>query len=436
MKELIETNSSAPQSWIMQAFIHGDCNGFNDCQHANWYFAPWHRSYLYYFEKLIQHFSENPNFALPYWDWSSTISVPSQFYGDGNPLDDNISIQSNCPDAPPAGRGVPEGARFNYAQLNAYVGAGRVEEIQSNPDYKSYLGSGSKEPGAGELEETPHNFVHRWVGGEDSGKSSNMVQTFSPLDPIFWMHHCNVDRLYSDWLGRDGHNYPNDSEWTEKSFNNFYDADGNQVGGNFTCGDTVNSTVMGYIYDTDKLSNLSRLLPLRTLPSKPQVIDSVVASKSSIKENLLTFETDTPLRRRPRSLLGATAVGAPNYVVRLRIEGVKIPKRQDTGVFIFLGSGITPETPISAPGFVDNFTFFEGGSGSDSKSQDHKHKKNVILNATKAVKRLYGNADLPEDTTLPVSIVTRSLFGDRDASATVEEIQPDRIKIEIVDLNG
>ena len=60
----------------------------------------------------------------------------------------------------------------------------------------------------------------------------------------------------------------------------------------------------------------------------------------------------------------------------------------------------------------------------------------MVLNATEAVKRLYGNTNLPESNTLPVSIVTRSLFGNSDAFATVEEIQPDRVQIDIVDLNA
>ena len=37
-----------------------------------------------------------------------------------------------------------------------------------------------------------HNRVHRWVGG-------NMVSAASPNDPIFWLHHANIDRLWVTW---------------------------------------------------------------------------------------------------------------------------------------------------------------------------------------------------------------------------------------------
>jgi tyrosinase len=37
-----------------------------------------------------------------------------------------------------------------------------------------------------------HNLVHRWVNG-------TMVLMASPNDPVFWLHHCNIDRLWGDW---------------------------------------------------------------------------------------------------------------------------------------------------------------------------------------------------------------------------------------------
>lgn len=40
-----------------------------------------------------------------------------------------------------------------------------------------------------------HNLVHRWVGGD-------MLSGTSPNDPVFWLHHCNVDRLWWSWQTR------------------------------------------------------------------------------------------------------------------------------------------------------------------------------------------------------------------------------------------
>ena len=42
---------------------------------------------------------------------------------------------------------------------------------------------------------TMHNRVHLWVGG-------SMSPISSPNDPIFFLHHCNVDRMFADWWNR------------------------------------------------------------------------------------------------------------------------------------------------------------------------------------------------------------------------------------------
>ncbi|BCS28232.1 uncharacterized protein APUU_61280S [Aspergillus puulaauensis] len=41
-----------------------------------------------------------------------------------------------------------------------------------------------------------HNNIHWWAGGEGGHMSQIPVATF---DPIFWLHHCNIDRLFAIW---------------------------------------------------------------------------------------------------------------------------------------------------------------------------------------------------------------------------------------------
>ena len=42
------------------------------------------------------------------------------------------------------------------------------------------------------VESNLHNVVHRWAGG-------TMGMMTSPNDPVFWLHHCNIDRLWAVW---------------------------------------------------------------------------------------------------------------------------------------------------------------------------------------------------------------------------------------------
>jgi tyrosinase len=52
------------------------------------------------------------------------------------------------------------------------------------------------------LEGMPHNLVHNCIGGVgplDPGPYGNMTNFLSPVDPIFFLHHANMDRLWDVW---------------------------------------------------------------------------------------------------------------------------------------------------------------------------------------------------------------------------------------------
>ena len=48
------------------------------------------------------------------------------------------------------------------------------------------------------LETLPHNPVHNLIGGAMG------AVTVSPRDPIFWLHHANIDRLWAAWCNAGG----------------------------------------------------------------------------------------------------------------------------------------------------------------------------------------------------------------------------------------
>jgi tyrosinase len=80
------TDFSDPTSWRYLANIHGvDLRElplsswprgatWNECQHNSWFFLPWHRIYLHYFEQIVRQTIVNlggpDDWALPYWDYS------------------------------------------------------------------------------------------------------------------------------------------------------------------------------------------------------------------------------------------------------------------------------------------------------------------------------------------------------------------------------
>lgn len=54
--------------------------------------------------------------------------------------------------------------------------------------------------------ETPHNTIHTSIGG--SGGSMSSIST-AAHDPIFWFHHCNIDRYFYNWMIRVTNNFSN-----------------------------------------------------------------------------------------------------------------------------------------------------------------------------------------------------------------------------------
>jgi tyrosinase len=64
-----------PQNWFRNAFVH-----FMDCPHGNRWFYVWHRGYLGLLEQTIRKLSGDPDFALPFWDWSYLPRIPDEMF--------------------------------------------------------------------------------------------------------------------------------------------------------------------------------------------------------------------------------------------------------------------------------------------------------------------------------------------------------------------
>ena len=191
--------TSDPLSWYAQAKIHN-----SHCPHFNWFFLPWHREYLLRFEEIVREIAHDPSFNLPFWDWNTNRQIPLSFWGSDNPLDPgNLNFQPFA-DADPE----LESLLSAYGNKRTLT---QTDVVGNDIDFSlSRLGSnvlqartfvllGSRpatslhdQPGASFLEGSLHNPVHGDVGGQ-------MNAFFSPLDPIFWLHHANVDRLWTLW---------------------------------------------------------------------------------------------------------------------------------------------------------------------------------------------------------------------------------------------
>ena len=205
MQALPYTN---PCSWQYQAAIHGttlpdNLLAWNTCQHSNNFFWSWHRMYLYWWEKIIRNMSGDPNWALPYWNWSnlSERQLPYMFRD-----------QIGAPELYDANRG----SGWNTA------GAGGAALPSGDVDTSAGFAYSAFYSAQAQLQSVPHNMVHDDIGG-DMGSILTAA-----LDPIFYLHHANMDRLWDEWLAQGGRADPvSDSSWTNQGPFTFFDVDNN-----------------------------------------------------------------------------------------------------------------------------------------------------------------------------------------------------------------
>jgi tyrosinase len=121
-------------------------------------------------------------------------------------------------------------------------------------------------------ERNPHNRVHDQIGG-----AMGSVPT-APSDPIFWVHHCNVDRYWAAWLAA-GRNMPSQRDvlfWKERFV---YDLEGSW---SLTVREMNRTEDLGYRYDNVQFPVAPRNAFLPSLPAAVATGSNNVAAAISL----------------------------------------------------------------------------------------------------------------------------------------------------------
>ena len=283
-----------PRSGEFQAAIHAKLkprtpppgSSWNQCQHDSWFFLPWHRMYLFFFERIVRSFvvaqGGPADFALPYWNYElpGNATLPTAFLtpaflpdGTPNPLHESAGRRDQ---ALAAG-----GSLSATAISSANAMASTVFTALAGPSFGGPpVGPAHFGQSSGLLESRPHNAVHNQIGGNASGAgcSAALMSSFecAALDPIFWLHHANIDRLWNVWLSTPGNALPVDKTWLSQSFP-FHDENGDPV--SVQVADVLDSTSdLGYVYDTLPNFSLPVVPPPPSPPAPPQLIAATAAA--------------------------------------------------------------------------------------------------------------------------------------------------------------
>jgi hypothetical protein len=296
-------------------------------------FLSWHRYFLLHLERLLQ--SKVPGVMIPYWDWTDpALLMTDTFLGPNGDVTGVVrrgyfaatapGVGANTTPAPAwwpaglAGWNLPSTYTINGGQ---WVGPLRrrvstpgtlpsATDLRNTLDRTTYSAfQRTLENGNGLVSGNQmHNGMHGWLGGSGSAGDGHMSHPdASPHDPFFYLHHCNIDRLWAMWQA-DGHasDYPTSGGAVGHHRNDImYPWIGNEpgFGTNVTIGaiampdfsalgvqrnvDTLDHRALGYTYDTlpivgielDRSGSMTGVTPDPMTTGAPTVSKWVAATR-------------------------------------------------------------------------------------------------------------------------------------------------------------
>jgi tyrosinase len=157
-------------------------------------FLPWHRAYIKYWELAMR--DQDQNAVLPWWRWYG--GFPAAFNtpnvgGNPNPL---YKAHISRPNAnPPINR-----------DTRRFPGQGVSLSLPTSSDIAALYNITQFQQFSNQLEGI-HDRIHGWTGGISGGVGGDMgTVATAAYDPIFWSHHCMIDRVWYIWQLRNGVN--------------------------------------------------------------------------------------------------------------------------------------------------------------------------------------------------------------------------------------
>ncbi|KAL3694758.1 hypothetical protein R1sor_008409 [Riccia sorocarpa] len=279
--------ASDPRSLMQQGRIHcAYCTGsfthdglsaaanFTIDIHFNWLFLPWHRTFVYFHERILQKLLNDETFSLHFWNFDNgadaTNSTQVETEGCFKPghfvpriynnnststFDSNRSNRTLVPYIV-ADLSIP-GAEFfplipvrvadeavprNREAMRIGMERGTIPRDFFGVTFKYGDVRIVNVTSAGSLEFQPHSSMHRWIGG------GILLPGTAAFDPMFYTFHANFDRLWHIWMetGDNRKLQPTDPDWLDAEFL-FWDE--NQVLRRVKVRDTLSIGDLGYSYE-------------------------------------------------------------------------------------------------------------------------------------------------------------------------------------------
>lgn len=328
-----------PRSWFFMGSVHGIPPSFpnipaagqfwDQCQHQSWFFLPWHRGYITAFEAVVaaevEALGGPTEWALPYWNYSQDLAE--------NPNARRLPVAFRDQTKADGTRNFLFSRRrlvFNgdfglTDQVVDLSALGFSSFTNTVPGIPSGFGGPVTgfNPGGGDngaLEMVPHNVIHVEIGGFMQDPRT------AAFDPIFWLHHCNIDRLWEEWRQDPTHADPTAPTWLTGQQFNMHDGTGQPF--TFTSQEVLDTTQVlhGFLYDT---------IPAPTPISDTDTDDTEMVAMGSSRDPELAGASTEPVQLtdtltratvsmdKEVELVGSTEAAGQERRVYLELQGIK-----------------------------------------------------------------------------------------------------------------
>ncbi|GAM89119.1 hypothetical protein ANO11243_071540 [Dothideomycetidae sp. 11243] len=213
----------------------GNGGGIGYCTHGSILFPTWHRPYMALFEQIVwekaqyiatlypasqqdTYVAAAETLRIPFWDWTMqvgfpqivntttlTINTPTGQQTIANPLYSyTIPDTSGMPNITPNGEKAytvrNDGANKTLTMQASSFHSNMYQLMSRKSDFLHFADAGIPQhhfgigppPSLGPLSmESQHNNIHMSVG------QTMADLTIAAFDPVFWLHHANVDRIFA-----------------------------------------------------------------------------------------------------------------------------------------------------------------------------------------------------------------------------------------------
>ena len=393
-KDAVRTMSNLqddPRSWRFQANMHDERDAeenadWRKCEHGTWHFFTWHRMYIHYFEDILRKYANSDSLRLPYWPWEQPgqRGLPEEFRREFEP--DGVTRNPLYVKERQMNDATME-VRWQQRDFETQMASRSFVGLVAGQGIVPGFGGGARRPNGqilpnqpGTFEGFPHGNIHVDVGGNGWMR----WPWLAARDPIFWLHHCNIDRLWERWRTQPGRVEPA-GEWRTQNYS-FYDRDKQRVTRRVE--EFLTLATLGYKYDdvaapaaqvlpTDaiKIAPLHLALPhdgptptgsaapvsdLKMLTlTKPKAAQGLTVEKTPATINI---EQDKGLENKWRSLLSESESPEAPRRVFVRLEDVKFATPPTYNLEVYLNKReASAKTQPDDPQYVGTINFFAAG---------------------------------------------------------------------------